>query len=59
VLGQMDRCSHGVPLCSGSLVLACFSKRNSSDISKNEYKAKKHPQEYQHIALTSKTVASI
>ena len=38
VLGQMDLLSDGVLLFSGSFVLVCFSKGNSSGISKNEYK---------------------
>ena len=51
VLGQMDPCSHGVLLFSGSCVLLCFSKRNSSGISKMNRRKKKKSQgnEIDHI----------
>jgi len=40
-LGQMDLRSDGVLLFSGSFGLACFSKENSSGISKKNYKETK------------------
>ena len=41
VLGQKDLLSEGVLLFSGSCVVVCFSKGNSSGISKNESKEEK------------------
>jgi len=47
-------------LFSGSFVLLCFSKGNSSGISKTEYKEeKKSPQGNEQVLLTSKRFAAI
>jgi len=60
VLGQMDLCSGGVLLFSGSWGLICFSKGESSGISENEYKEKKkNPWGNEQVLLPSKRFAVI